>query len=87
MEKIYGTVDETFDYAKTNKLLSRNHKQFIKNIACYPNRIKQDDIILMKGIFSNEEVMHFILLVSTLKMRLQLIYFTNKFYNITKNAD
>lgn len=72
---------------KTNKLLNRNHKQFIKNIACFPQKIKLVDIGVLKVTFSNEEIFHIILLVTIVKMRLQLTYFAEKIYNITKSID
>lgn len=87
VEKIFGYVNESFDYSKTNKLLHRTHKQFIKNIACFPQKITKVDISVMKVTFSPEEIFQFILLVSVTKLRLQLTYFTKQFYEIIKSID
>jgi hypothetical protein len=60
---------------------------FMKNIACSPHKINQVDIGVLRVTFSAEEILHIILLVSIVKMRLQLTYFAAKLYEITKSID
>jgi hypothetical protein len=87
VEKIFGYINESFDYSKTNKLLHRTHKQFIKNIACFPQKINKTDVGVLKVTFCPEEIFHIILLVSASKMRQQLTYFTKHLYEIIKSID
>jgi len=87
VEKIFGYANESFDYSKTNKLLHRTHKQFIKNIACFPQKINKIDVGVLKVTFSTEEILHIILLVSNVKMRLELTFFAKNLYEIIKSID
>jgi hypothetical protein len=64
-----------------------NCKKFIKNVACYPNKLDKKDFVLMNLAFNNEEILHVILLVATIKMRTQLTYLSNAVYDIVKNID
>lgn len=59
----------------------------MKNIATCPQNIKEIDIGVLKVTFSSEELFHIILLVAVIKQRLQLTYFAEKMYNITKSVD
>lgn len=76
-----------YSLSQTNKLLHRSHKQFIKNIACFPQKISKTDVGVLKVTFSPEEIYHIILLVSVAKMRLQLTYFTKHLYEIIKSIE
>lgn len=87
VEKIFGIVNEDYDYSKTNQLLSIPIKTFIKNIACYPNRVVRSDYIMLRKTLSNEEIIHMILHASTLKARVSLTYLSFIIYEITKDID
>lgn len=80
-------MNESFDYSKTNKLLHRTHKQFIKNIACFPQKVTKVDVGVLKVTFNPEEILHIILLVSNSKTRVELTYFAKNLYEIIKFID
>lgn len=80
-------VIETFDYSKTNKLLNRTHKQFMKYIASCPQKITKIDVAVLRMTFSIEEILHIILLVAGVKQRIQLNYFAEQIYNVSKSCE
>lgn len=59
----------------------------MKNIACFPHKINKVDIGVLRVTFSLEEIFHIILLVSIVKMRLELTYFAKNLYEIIKSID
>lgn len=59
----------------------------MKNVASCPQKIKKIDIGILKITFSCEEIFHIIMLVAAVKQRLQLTYFAEKIYNISKQID
>ena len=87
IEKIMGYLHEDYDYANVNKLLVVQYKKFIKNVACYPQRLSQDDFNMMGCAFNNEEILHIILLVAIVKSRTQLTYLAGSLYEIIKTID
>lgn len=87
IEKILGYVHEDYDYANVNKLLVVHYKKFIKNVACYPQRLSQEDFNMMNYAFNHEEILHIILLVATVKSRTQLTYLANNLNEFIKGID
>ncbi len=87
IEKILGFYHEEYDYSNTNKLIQIPFKRFIKNIACYPQKLTNSDFENMNLAFNNEEIMHVILLVASVKSRLQLTYLASKIHEIIKTRD
>lgn len=67
--------------------MNRNHKTFLKNVACFPQKINKLDMAVMTETFSAKEIFHIILLVSTVKMRLQMTYYAQKLYEIIKSIE
>jgi sestrin len=82
-----GYYHEDYNYSNVNRFLEMNYKKFIKNVACYPNKLDKKDFVFMNLAFNNEEILHVILLVATIKMRTQLTYLSNAVYDIVKNID
>lgn len=87
IEKILGYLHEDYDYSNVNKLLVVQYKKFIKNVACYPQRLTEDDFITMGCAFNNEEILHIILLVAIVKTRTQLTYLAGSLYEIIKTIE
>ena len=87
IEKILGYLHEDYDYAIVNRLLNKDYKKFIKNVACYPQRLTTDHFKIMSVAFSKEEILHIILLAATVKSRVQLTYLASSLYDIIKNID
>jgi hypothetical protein len=87
IEKILGYYHEDYDYSNVNRLLVVGYKKFIKNVACYPQRLTQEDFKMMNLAFNNEEILHIILLVSIIKERTQLTYLANCLYEIIKTIE
>lgn len=72
IEKIFGLLDETFDYSKTNKLIKKQMKVIIKNIACFPENV--DLSVISRSDFNDQDLLHIILLSLIAKQRAQLTY-------------
>jgi hypothetical protein len=87
IEKILGYYHEDYNYSNVNKLLNVSYKTFIKNLACYPHKLKQEDFNNLNLAFNNEEIFHIILLVSIIKERTQMTYLANCFYEIIKTIE
>jgi hypothetical protein len=64
-----------------------DYKKFIKNVACYPQRLEAKDFSLMRYTFTKEEILHIILLVANIKQRTQLTYLANSLNEIVKNIE
>ncbi len=80
-------MHEDYNYSNVNRLLEVDYKKFIKYVACYPNRLENKDFAKMRHTFTNEEILHIILLVSHIKSRTQLTYFGSSLYEILKNVE
>jgi hypothetical protein len=87
VENLFGISNEEYDYKKTNVLLNKSTKTFIKNIACMPQKIAKEDILDLKKTFSNEEIFHLILLVGSNKARVELTYISHIIYDIIKSIE
>ena len=84
---IFGIFNEDYNYTKTNKLLQRDHKKFIKDIACYPLGIDKEAMINLRSIFSYEEIFHMIYLIAIHKTRIQLTYISKSYRDLLKVDD
>jgi len=87
IEKIFGILNEDYDYTKTNKLLLKTTKSFIKNIACMPQKISVMDLPALLNTFSHEEIFHMIFISSTIKEKIELTFFSRTLYEIIKSID
>jgi sestrin len=87
IEKILGYFHEDYNYSNVNRLLEVDYKRFIKYVACYPDRLEEKDFAKMRLTFTNEEIIHIILLVAHIKSRTQLTYFSSSLYEILKHID
>lgn len=87
IEKILGYYHEEYDYSNVNKLMTISYKKFIKYIACYPQRLCKEDFQQMSMSFNIEEILHIILLVASVKCRLQLTYLSFSLYEVIKTIE
>jgi len=87
LEMIHGYVNKGFDYSKINKLMSINQKIFIKNVCCYPHKISEKLFSWMTVVFTKEEILHIILLASTVKMRLQMTFIAKALHELSKKVE
>jgi hypothetical protein len=87
IEKIFGIINDDYDYSKTNKLLLKSTKAFVKKVACMPQKISKDDISILLNTFSKEEIFHLILLASMSKQRVVLTYMSQILYEIIKSIE
>jgi len=86
-EKIFGYEHDDFEYTKIIRLLSRDERDFIKNVVSQPHLITKDNIEEMGIQFSPEEVIFIVLTALNLKNRLQLTYLSNCIYELRKRID
>jgi hypothetical protein len=82
-----GYIHEDYNYSNVNRLLEVDYKKFIKNVACYPQRLESKDFNLMRQTFAKEEILHIILLVASIKQRTQLTYLANSLNEILKDIE
>jgi hypothetical protein len=87
VELLFGIYNEDYDYSKTNKLLEISHKHFIKNAVCFPNKVNNDDIIILRVNFSFAEIFHLVYLVSTIKQKVQLTFLSKALNDINNVID
>jgi hypothetical protein len=87
IENIFGYCNKGFDYSQVNKLLHINHKIFIKNLCSNPHKITQKLFSWMSIVFTKEEILHIVILSSTIKMRLQLTYLSKALHEIQKKIE
>lgn len=87
IEKILGYCHEDYNYSNINCLLETGHKKFIKNVACYPNKLQIQDFSYLRCVFKKEEILNIILLVATSKAKTQLTYLASSLYEIIKHID
>jgi len=87
IENIFGYIHHDFDYSQVNKVLDINHKLFIKNVCCSPHKISKKLFEIVSLSFSYQELLHMILLSSTIKFRLQLNYLALRIHQYWKNVD
>lgn len=88
IEIILGFYNEEYDYSKINKFIKViDYKKFIKNVTCYPWKIKKDDYITLRGFFSFEEVFHLLYLTASVKFKTQMTYISKCFEEIIKGMD
>jgi hypothetical protein len=87
IEKLYGFIQNDYDYFKVNQYLTINHKTFFKNLVCSPNNLKSSVIDLIKMTFSTEEVLHVSLIACFVKIRLQLTYLSERIYRLWKSIN
>lgn len=80
IEKIYGLEREDYNYSYTNKLLLKEDKTFMKFVACYPEKITSN--MIGKISFTEDEILHIILLVTNSKLTTQFRFFTHRLYQI-----
>jgi sestrin len=40
---IYGIRHDDYDYREVNELLARDLKKYIKDVCCFPHRVKKED--------------------------------------------
>ena len=85
IEKIFGIEHEDYNYANVNILLKIDLKKFIKRIATQAFIMQKKDFEYMNSLFKNEEILHVILLVLSIKERCQLTYFAKGINEIFKN--
>lgn len=87
LEKIFGIVNEDYDYSKTNKLILIPTKAFLKNVTCLPQKITKDDIPILLFTFSKEEIFHLIFVASMNKARVELTFLAYVVYDIIKSIE
>lgn len=62
-------------------------KQFIKNVVCMPEKISNEDFGVIRVTYTQEEILHIILIVLIVKNRLQLNFLASKLFDVWKNID
>ncbi|XP_017487518.1 PREDICTED: sestrin homolog [Rhagoletis zephyria] len=83
---IYGMRHDDYNYREVNILLERNLKCFIKNLACYPERVpKQDFADVMQGFRPSEKI-HVIIMVSEARLQTELLYALRTITEVMKTS-
>ena len=76
---IYGIKSYYFEYKKINDLYEKPFKTVIKKIACFPKEINEKDLKEQLMITYNyDEIVHFILLICSIRQQISLTYLAKK---------
>lgn len=71
---IYGIRHDDYDYREVNELLTRDLKTYIKNVCCFPYRVKKEDCDRVMPEFWRSEKIHVNLMISEARMQAALLY-------------
>lgn len=85
VEKIFGYIHDDYDYSNVNRFIEANLKKFIKNVSCSPSNLTQEDFDILSSTFNKEEIFHLMMLVVSIKNRIQLTYLSESVNEIIKN--
>ena len=72
--RLYGVLNDDYEYAFVNKLLSRAVKTFVKNLVCFPHGVRRRDFAGFAATLSLSEKVHVALLATEARMQLGLLY-------------
>ena len=82
---IFGIKDDKYNYHINNLSMSVELKTIIKNIACNPEQIKEQELESCLEILNKEGLVYLILFVTSIKQKISLTYFAKAFDDYISN--
>ena len=71
---IHGVRDDQFNYANINKVLLIPHKQYIKKIGCYPQKVILQEYQNLSNLLSPSEKCHVCIIIMETKKQIELLF-------------
>lgn len=89
VEKLLGLTHDYFNYSTVNKLLDNNLRKYIKAIVFYPSIIEKQEVadINYNTSTNKNNILSILLLTLLTKMKTQLLFFTNRLYELIKQME
>jgi len=83
-QRLYGIKYDDFPYEKTNSMLNKNLKVYIKQAACFPNLVKYADFANIGLHLQKKEKVHIAMIIHESRKQSHLIYGMQAIYKATK---
>eukprot|EP00794_Sanderia_malayensis_P000421 gene421-1057_t len=80
---VYGIFHDDYRYDEVNQLLYRPYKEYVKMVACFPEKVTQHDYLNFLDLKHSEKV-HINLLILESRMQAELLYFLRILSNYMK---
>ena len=79
VEIVFGIQDREYDYKNTNKTLTINLKTLIKQIACFPEKLQEENLDVLLQRIDKNNLIRLIFLVTAIKQKICLTFFAKAF--------
>lgn len=76
---VFGIKDRDYDYKNTNKALTINLKTLIKQIACFPEKLQEENLDTLLQRIDKNNLIRLIFLVTAFKQKICLTFFAKAF--------
>lgn len=82
---LYGIRSDDYNYREVNIFLDRALKQYIKQLACFPEKVPYEDHTkCMEALWDSEKV-HVIIMVAESKLQAQMLHVSKAVNNLLKS--
>lgn len=71
---VFGIYHDDYLYTEVNKLMERSYKQYIKGVACFPEKVSIDDYLGFMPELTHSEKVHINLLLLESRVQAELLY-------------
>ena len=76
-QRVLGLEYDDYDYREVNEQLSRNTKNYLKTVVCYPKKVTKELLNSIDMDLDFPDIVQMVLLVSESKLESELIYLTH----------
>ena len=87
VEIILGIRDREYDYHKTNEVLNMDIKNLIKKIACFPEKLNDENLDDLLLILNAKNLLILIFIIAAIKQKISLTYFAKAFDDFSSNKN
>ena len=87
VEIILGIRDREYDYHKTNEVLNMDIKNLIKKIACFPEKLNDENLDDLLLILNAKNLLILIFIIAEIKQKISLTYFAKAFDDFSSNKN
>lgn len=86
VQRVFGVLNDDYDYREVNLFMNRATKHFCKKVACFPETITARDFREFSTVLLPEEKCHVILLACEARKQVALMYGLRAFAAGTETA-
>lgn len=72
--RLYGVMNDEFDYKLVNQFVHRDIKGFLKNVTCFPEIVEREAYATFMPALGDDEKIHAILLCVEARKQVELLY-------------